>query len=263
MTLGGSSTICLPPGASCSGGCRQNTLGHGLPLPGARERLPLGMVSTGEAATWARSLSWLACHPCHPPREALRSPSSQNIAQATGVPASNHRVSKYKCHLNPMATEPSITISQPNGSADFSSTENRYWLRSRPTPGEQGSAGCLENRGKEGRDVRLESSRSCPGWAAPWPTRSRLSALFKLLSQTCPFHHLPKAVAAALAAAPALSLRKARSSSAADAAAAPARPLSGAQATSCRKSRLRSQLNSSTANRAAGSFSPLPLPATW
>ena len=54
-----------------------------------------------------------------------------------------------------MATEPSITISQPNGSADFSSTENRYWLRSRPTPGEQGSAGCLGSRGKEGRDVRL------------------------------------------------------------------------------------------------------------
>nr|CAI9690816.1 unnamed protein product [Rangifer tarandus platyrhynchus] len=53
------------------------------------------------------------------------------------------------------------------------------------------------------------------------------------------------------------------SSSAADAAAAPARPLSGAQATSYRKSRLRSQLNSSTANGAPGSFSPLPLPATW
>lgn len=40
----------------------------------------------------------------------------------------------------------------------------------------------------------------------PRPTRSRLSALLKLLSQTCPFHHLPKTVSAALPAAPALSL---------------------------------------------------------
>lgn len=70
MTLGGSNTICLPPGASCSGGCLQNTLGHGLPLPGAWERLPVGTASTvSQAATWAPSLSWLSCHPCHHPRE--------------------------------------------------------------------------------------------------------------------------------------------------------------------------------------------------
>lgn len=165
MTLGGSNTICLPPGASCSGGCRQNTLGHGLPLPGARERLPLGMVSTGEAATWAHSLSWLACHPCHPPREALRSPSSQNISQATGVPASNQRVSKYKCHLNPMATEPSITISQPNGSADFSSTPRRTatdFAAGQPLDS-KGQPAALRTVRKKGEMCVSESSRSCPG----------------------------------------------------------------------------------------------------
>lgn len=79
-----------------------------------------------DAATWAHSLSWFASHPCHPPREVFHSPSSQNILQATQGPASNNRVSKYKCHPNPMATDPSITISQPNGSADFSPTENGY-----------------------------------------------------------------------------------------------------------------------------------------
>lgn len=40
----------------------------------------------------------------------------------------------------------------------------------------------------------------------PSPTRSRLSVLFELLSQTCPFHHLLKTVSAALTAAPALSV---------------------------------------------------------
>lgn len=57
MTLGGSNTICLPPGASCPGGCRQNTLGHGLPLPGACERLPLGIVFTARLP--------LGLIPCH------------------------------------------------------------------------------------------------------------------------------------------------------------------------------------------------------
>lgn len=55
-----------------------------------------------------------------------------------------------------MATEPPITISQPNGSADSGPTKNGYWLRSMPTPGEQS----VENSGKEeGREVLLRIPR--------------------------------------------------------------------------------------------------------
>lgn len=133
MTLGGSNTICLPPGASCSGECRQNTLGHSFPLPGACEWLPLDSLQC-KAATWAHSLPWLLSDPCHPPREVFHCTNSQNIFQATLGSAGNSRVSKYKCHPNPMATDPSSTISQPNGSAYFSLTENRILNSQRAKP---------------------------------------------------------------------------------------------------------------------------------
>lgn len=126
----------------------------------------------------------------------------------------------------------------------------------------KGQPAALRTVGKKGEMCISGSSRSCPGWAMPSPTRSLLSALFKLLSQICPFHHLPKSFRSSHCCASAFTPAQHVSSLAADAAAAPARPLSGAQATSYRKSRLRSQLNSSTANRAPGSFSPLPLRAT-
>lgn len=133
MTLGGSNTICLPPGTSCSGGCPQNTLGHSFPLPGTSEWLPLGSLQC-KAATWAHSLPWLPSDPFYSLRKVLHSSSSQNIFQATLGSTGNSRVSKYKCHPNPMATDPSSTISQPNGSANFSFTENRIQNSQRATP---------------------------------------------------------------------------------------------------------------------------------
>lgn len=121
--LGGSNTICLLPGASCSGGCQQNTLGYGFPLLSACQGLPLGSLQCQPAA-WAYFLPWFASHPCYLPGKVLHNPSSQVIYQATQGPASNNSVSKYKCHPNPKATDLSITINQPNVSADFSPTEN-------------------------------------------------------------------------------------------------------------------------------------------
>lgn len=131
-----------------------------------------------------------------PPSQGGRcpaNPSSQNISQATQEPVSNNSMSKYKCHLNPMATEPSITISQPNGSADFSPTENGSWLGSRPPRGRarvtgyQGLKTVGRKQGETGFDQRgAVQGERCPRQRAPHPLRSASSCHRLVPSTSCP-----------------------------------------------------------------------------
>lgn len=122
MTLGGSNTICLSPGASCSGGCRQNTLEHGFPLPGACEWLP-SVVSNVKLP-----LGLICCQGFHltpatlPGRcftaPALRTSTTQPRGPQVIIGCPN------TCRSNPMATDPPSASSKPNGSVDCSPTEN-------------------------------------------------------------------------------------------------------------------------------------------
>lgn len=229
----GGSNICLPPGAQLLLWMSAEHL-RTWPSAARRPRLPPAW-SPPERLPPGLILSY-RLSPCHRPREALQKPqlpehfpSNRRLPVITGVSNINVTLTQWPRSLP-------ITMLSTNGSADCSSTENRYWLRSRPAPGEQGSAGCLENSGKKGEMCISGSSRSCPGWAMPSPTRSLCLRSSSSCHRSVPSTTSPKSFQLTAGASfhPAI---QHVSMLAADAAAAPARPLSGAQATSYRKSR--------------------------
>ena len=158
-----------------------------------------------KAATWAPSLSWLTCHPCHPPREVLHSPSSQNISQATrgglpviiGCPNINVTLTQWPPSLpSPLVNLMDLlTPVPPRTATDFAACQ--------PLEGR-----VLKTVGRKKGETRLSA------YLAELSSVSR--ALASALRIVCALQGpvtglaLPppplKAVAAALTAAPALSL---------------------------------------------------------
>lgn len=158
------------------------------------ERLPLGLVPCHGSPDTPATLP--GRHAAAPAPRTFPKPRGC-LPAITGCPNRNVTLTQWPRSLpSPLVNLMDLLTSvPPRAATDFAAGQP---LESKGQPAALGAGG------KKGGMCVSESSRSCPGRAAPWPTRSRLSALFKLLSQTCPFHHLPEAVSAALTAAPEL-----------------------------------------------------------